>query len=64
MRECKDLSQSKNGLFLNLLVLAVIFLVMFVLNELMPLHRDDYDYSLIWLTTEHIASFQDVITSA
>ena len=64
MRECKDLSQSKNGLFLNLLVLAAIFLVMFALNSLMPLHRDDYDYSLIWLTTEHIASFQDVITSA
>ncbi|MBQ7497282.1 MAG: hypothetical protein IJU00_05555, partial [Selenomonas sp.] len=58
------MSQSKNSLFQNLLVMAGIFLIMFILNELMPLHRDDYDYSLIWMTSEHIASFQDVVQSA
>ena len=58
------MSQSKNSLFPNLLILAGIFLVMLVLNDLMPLHRDDYDYSMIWMTTEHIASFQDVVQSA
>ena len=37
---------------------------MFALNYLMPLHRDDYDYSMIWATTEHINSLADVFTSA
>lgn len=47
-----------------LLVLAGIFLLMFFLNALMPIHRDDYDYSMIWMTTEHLGSLQDVFTSA
>ena len=29
----------------------------------MPLHRDDYDYSMIWGTTKHVESFSDVIES-
>ena len=37
---------------------------MFFLNALMPIHRDDYDYSMIWMTTEHLGSLQDVFTSA
>ncbi len=58
------MSQNKNYLWQSLLVLAVIFLLMFVLNQLMPIHRDDYDYSMIWMTSEHIASLQDVVQSA
>ena len=56
-----------NEKFLNRLVdLAVIifiFGVMFLLNYLMPLHRDDYDYSMIWKTGEHINSLADVFDS-
>ena len=40
-----------------------IFAVMFELNNLMPLHRDDYDYSMIWKTGEHINSVSDVFDS-
>lgn len=36
---------------------------MFILNHFMPVHRDDYDYSLIWMTMEHIDSFSDIIDS-
>ena len=32
-------------------------------NHLMPLHRDDYDYSMIWQTTAHIQSIADVFES-
>jgi len=39
---------------ISVLILLTIFAVMFELNNLMPLHRDDYDYSLIWKTGEHI----------
>ena len=62
--ECEVLSQSQNHLGRNLLVLAGIFLLMLVLNALMPLHRDDYDYSVVWMTAEHLSSVQDVIYSA
>lgn len=44
-------------------VVAAIFLIMFALNELMPLHRDDYDYSLIWGTAAHVSSLADVFES-
>ena len=47
----------------TLVVLMGIFLFMLALNHWMPLHRDDYDYSLIWGTTQHIASFSDVLQS-
>ena len=44
-------------------VLLIIFAVMFELNNLMPLHRDDYDYSMIWKTGEHLGALSDVIES-
>lgn len=44
-------------------VMIFIFAVMFALNNLMPLHRDDYDYSMIWKTGEHISSIADVFDS-
>lgn len=53
--------------FLNRLptfaVVILIFALMFALNYLMPLHRDDYDYSMIWKTGEHINSIADVFDS-
>ena len=47
----------------TVLVAAGIFALMYVLNHLMPLHRDDYDYSMIWQTGRHIASLSDVMES-
>ncbi len=47
----------------TVLVLGLGFLFMFVLNVLMPLHRDDYDYSLVWETTRHLASITDIFES-
>ena len=44
-------------------IIFFIFAIMFALNHLMPLHRDDYDYSLIWQTTQHVENFSDVIES-
>ena len=44
-------------------VLIFIFALMFALNNLMPLHRDDYDYSMIWKTGEHLNSLADVFNS-
>lgn len=41
-------------------LLAGIFLFMLLLNHWMPIHRDDYDYSMIWGTAQHIQSFGDV----
>ena len=36
---------------------------MLVLNQLMPLHRDDYEYALIWGTLDKITSWQDIVPS-
>ncbi len=47
----------------SLLILTLVFTVMFVLNNWMPLHRDDYDYSMIWGTAQHIDSLQDIFIS-
>lgn len=44
-------------------MLLVLFLYMFALNFLMPLHRDDYWYALIWGTTDRITSWPDIIQS-
>ena len=44
-------------------IIALTFIVMYTLNLWMPIHRDDYEYSLIWNTTTHIASWSDVFTS-
>jgi len=37
---------------------------MLALNHWMPLHRDDYDYMMVWKTGVPIASLSDVLTSA
>ncbi|MBQ9487601.1 MAG: hypothetical protein IJU91_07370, partial [Selenomonadaceae bacterium] len=55
--------QGKSFNLLSVLILVIIFAVMFELNNLMPLHRDDYDYSMIWQTTQHINSISDVLES-
>ena len=44
----------------SLLIILAAFGFMLLLNFLMPLHRDDYDYMLVWGTTRHIASLGDV----
>ena len=44
-------------------IMGSIFLFMLLLNVLMPIHRDDYDYSLIWGTMQHVGSFSDVLQS-
>jgi len=45
------------------LTALLIFALMFALNAFMPLHRDDYDYAMIWHTGVHIATFPDVFES-
>ncbi len=47
----------------SLIPIIIIFAVMFALNYLMPLHRDDYDYSMIWGTKIHVNSISDVFES-
>ena len=47
----------------TILILAVVFFFMLALNWLMPLHRDDYDYAMIWGTSQHISSFSDLFQS-
>ena len=44
-------------------MLAALFVYMLVLNILMPLHRDDYEYALIWGTFERIQAWPDVFQS-
>lgn len=44
-------------------MLVVLFLYMDALNFLMPLHRDDYEYSLIWGTYQKITTMTDVFQS-
>ena len=45
------------------LVAGAVFAFLFALNHFMPVHRDDYDYSMVWKTGVHLASFSDVCTS-
>ena len=45
------------------LTIGLCFLFMFALNLLMPLHRDDYEYSLIWETNRHIQNLPDIFES-
>ncbi len=47
----------------SVLVIGLGFLFMFVLNVLMPLHRDDYEYSLIWETSQHLKNLPDIFES-
>lgn len=44
-------------------MLGALFIYMWVLNVLMPLHRDDYEYALIWGTFEKIRTWPDVFQS-
>ena len=46
------------------LTAAAIFAFMLALNHWMPLHRDDYDYLMVWKTGVPIASLSDVLSSA
>ncbi|WP_027406438.1 DUF6056 family protein [Anaerovibrio sp. RM50] len=57
------MSQEKNSGWQTGLILAGLFLLMFMLNVLMPLHRDDYDYSMIYTMAEHIVDFDGVLRS-
>ncbi len=45
------------------LVAGAVFAFLFALNHFMPVHRDDYDYSMVWKTGVHLASFSDVCAS-
>ena len=47
----------------SLIIITIFFAFMLLLNFLMPLHRDDYDYMLIWGTMTHVSSFGDVAQS-
>lgn len=47
----------------TILVLAGTFLFMLLLNVLLPIRGDDFLYSMIWETPQHIASFSDVCLS-
>ncbi|MBP1763036.1 MAG: hypothetical protein H6Q65_94 [Firmicutes bacterium] len=44
-------------------LLALVFAYMLALNVLMPMHRDDYGYALIWGTLDHFNSWGDVFQS-
>lgn len=56
-------SRKSDSLSRTLLILGGVFLFMLLLNHWMPLHRDDYDYSLIWGTMQPVHSFGDVCQS-
>ncbi len=60
MQENKAYSRSD---FLSWGMLALLFVYMLSLNFLMPLHRDDYWYSLIWGTMDKLAVWPDVFQS-
>ena len=42
---------------------TAMFAFMLALNHWMPIHRDDYDYAMIWKTGVHLASLSDVAAS-
>ena len=45
------------------LIAGAVFLFMLALNHFMPIHRDDYDYAMVWKTGAHLASPSDVAAS-
>ena len=57
------MNERAKGILPPFLVLTVIFAILYGLNSMMPLHRDDYDYSMIWGTGQLMASFSDIFTS-
>ncbi len=54
----------KKNIIQTVLAAGAIFAFMLALNHFMPIHRDDYDYSLIWGTGVHVGAFSDVLSSA
>ena len=42
---------------------TAMFAFMLALNHWMPIHRDDYDYAMVWKTGAHLASLSDVAVS-
>lgn len=53
----------KKESILSWVMLASLYIYMFALNFFMPLHRDDYEYSLIWGTLQKITTMSDVFQS-
>ena len=45
------------------LAVTAMFAFMLALNHFMPIHRDDYDYAMVWKTGAHLASLSDVAAS-
>ena len=64
MNEKKPEGIEKKNIIQTVLAAGAIFAFMLALNHFMPIHRDDYDYSLIWGTGVHVGAFSDVLTSA
>ena len=54
---------NRSKMFQSLSILIFVAFFMLLMNIWMPLHRDDFDYSLIWGTTQHMESFMDVLQS-
>lgn len=55
--------QKSGSVSRTIFILGGVFLFMLALNHWMPIHRDDYDYSLIWGTMQHVSSLSDVFQS-
>ena len=64
MNAQKTEGTEKNNIVQTVLAAGAIFAFMLALNHFMPIHRDDYDYSLIWGTGVHVGTFSDVLSSA
>ena len=64
MNAQKTEGTEKNNIVQTVLAAGAIFAFMLALNHFMPIHRDDYDYSMIWSTGVHVGAFSDVLTSA
>ena len=64
MNAQKTEGTEKNNIVQTVLAAGAIFAFMLALNHFMPIHRDDYDYSMIWGTGVRVAAFSDVLTSA
>ena len=61
--ECPNNKIFSTQYLISWAILIVVFSYMLVLNMLMPMHRDDYGYALIWGTLNKIASWPDVFQS-
>lgn len=61
--ECPNNKKFSTHDLISLAILIIVFSYMLVLNILMPMHRDDYGYALIWGTLDKIDSWPDVFQS-